>query len=292
MGELPMTTCFFASDLHGYTDRYQKLFSAIELDPPNLLLLGGDLLPPFIESLRREDLTGSDFVDGFLKQSFRELRQKLKKRYPSVFLILGNDDLRSEEESVQEAEKEGLWSYLHGRIVTFGSFTLAGYAFVPPTPFRIKDWERYDVSRFVDPGCIPPEEGSFSVPIPKREIIHQTIKNDLETLTTDMDFTNALFLFHSPPHNTTLDRAALDGQMVDHAPLDVHVGSIAIRRFLERTQPRVSLHGHVHESAELTGSWKGRIGRTYIFGAAHAGTELALVRFTLEHPEDATRELL
>jgi Icc-related predicted phosphoesterase len=98
-------------------------------------------------------------------------------------------------------------------------------------------------------------------------------------------------LFHSPPYQTKLDRAALDGKMVDHVPVDVHVGSIAIRRLIEARQPLVTLHGHIHESAELTGSWKDRIGRTHIFSAAHAGPELALVRFDTDDLEQATREL-
>ncbi len=287
-----MTTCFFASDLHGSTDRYQKLISAIEKEVPAIVFLGGDLLPPFIDSLRREEATGSDFIHGFLKQQFRRLQQTLKDRYPSIFLILGNDDPRIEEESIEEAGKNGLWTNLHGRVVAFGPFTLAGYACVPPSPFALKDWERYDVSRFVDPGCIPPEEGSFSLTVSKREISRQTIQTDLEQLTKGIDFVEAVFLFHSPPYDTILDRAALEGRMVDHAPLDVHVGSIAIRRFLERKQPLVSMHGHVHESVELTGSWKGQIGRTHILGAAHAGPELALVKFSLENPGEASRELL
>lgn len=40
-----------------------------------------------------------------------------------------------------------------------------------------------------------------------------------------------------------------------YAPMDVHVGSIALRRFIEARQPLLTLHGHVHESARLTGSW-------------------------------------
>ena len=98
-----------------------------------------------------------------------------------------------------------------------------------------------------------------------------------------------MFLFHTPPHETKLDRAALDGKMVDHVPLDLHVGSIAVRRFIEARQPLLTLHGHIHESARLTGSWRDRIGRTHLFSAAHDGPELALVRFDLEHPEGATR---
>ncbi|HUU04736.1 MAG TPA: hypothetical protein VMZ49_02545, partial [Patescibacteria group bacterium] len=74
-----------------------------------------------------------------------------------------------------------------------------------------------------------------------------------------------------------LDRAALDGRQVDSVPLDVHVGSIAIRRFIETRQPLVTLHGYVHESARLTGSWQEKIGRTFCFSAAHDGPELAVV---------------
>ncbi len=78
---------------------------------------------------------------------------------------------------------------------------------------------------------------------------------------------------------------------MDHAPVDVHVGSIAVRRFIEARQPLLTLHGHVHESARLTGTWQDRIGRTVCLSAAHDGPELALVRFDLERPGEATREL-
>ena len=80
--------------------------------------------------------------------------------------------------------------------------------------------------------------------------------------------------------------------MVDHVPLDVNVGSIAVKRFIESRQPLLTLHGHIHESARLTGSWRDRIGRTNLFSAAHDGPELCLVCFDLENPDDATRELV
>jgi Icc-related predicted phosphoesterase len=74
--------------------------------------------------------------------------------------------------------------------------------------------------------------------------------------------------------------------------VDVHVGSIAIARFLRDRQPRIALCGHVHESARLTGAWRDRVGRTHVFSAAHDGPELALVRFAPARPDDATRELI
>jgi Icc-related predicted phosphoesterase len=156
----------------------------------------------------------------------------------------------------------------------------------------LKDWEKYDVSRYVDPGCLSPEKGVRSIPVSAREIRLATIKQDLEQLTSEEDLSEAVFLFHSPPHRTLLDRAALDGKMVDHVPLDVHVGSIAIRRFIEARQPLITLHGHVHESARLTGHWRQILGTTLALSAANDGPELALVRFDPDEPGSATRDLL
>jgi Icc-related predicted phosphoesterase len=80
--------------------------------------------------------------------------------------------------------------------------------------------------------------------------------------------------------------------MIDNTPLDIHAGSIAIRRFIEKRQPLITLHGHIHESTRITGSWRERLGRTWAFSAAHEGAELALVRFDPTEPEKATRALI
>jgi len=101
-----------------------------------------------------------------------------------------------------------------------------------------------------------------------------------------------IFLFHSPPYKSNLDRADLDDKMVDHAPIDVHVGSIAIQRFIKKKQPLLTLHGHVHESTRITGYWKERFGKTHSFNAAHDGSELALVRFRTDDLGNATRVLI
>jgi Icc-related predicted phosphoesterase len=52
------------------------------------------------------------------------------------------------------------------------------------------------------------------------------------------------------------------------------------------------LHGHIHESARLTGNWQERIGKTVAFSAAHDGRELALVRFDPHELDRAIRELI
>jgi Icc-related predicted phosphoesterase len=104
--------------------------------------------------------------------------------------------------------------------------------------------------------------------------------------------TKTIFLFHSPPYHSCLDRADLHGKKVDHTPVDVHVGSVAIQRFIKSKQPLLTLHGHVHESAQITGWWKEKVDRTFSFTAAHDGPELAIVRFDTENLKNATRELI
>lgn len=286
-----MTRCFFASDLHGQSERYDKLWRAIVEDVPAAVFLGGDLLPSGL-GMFTLDPAHEDFVNDFLSPGFERVRQLLGTRYPEVFLILGNDDGRLQEAAFLDVAASGLWTYAHNRRCALSGYEVFGYAYVPPTPFRLKDWERYDVSRYIPPGCVSPEEGGRSVARPENEIKYSTIEKDLFALTGERDLANAVLLFHTPPYETALDRVANDGKMVDHVPLDLHVGSIAVRRLIEQRQPLVTLHGHIHESARLTGSWRDRIGRTHLFGAAHDGSELALVRFNLENPDGATRLLL
>ncbi|MGE5232974.1 MAG: metallophosphoesterase family protein [Acidobacteriota bacterium] len=288
---MPRTSCLFAADLHGDPARYGRLFTRATAEQPAAVLLGGDLLPGNAGMGAAPGL-GPDFLEDFLAPRLQELRGSAPVP-PRVILILGNDDLRSSEAAILDLEARGLLEYAHGRRLRLADFDLYGYACVPPTPFLLKDWERYDVSRYVDPGCVSPEEGRLSVPRPSREAKWGTIAADLEELApATRSLENAVFLFHAPPHDTHLDRAALDGRTVDHAPLDPHVGSIAIRRFIERRQPLLTLHGHIHESARLTGSWRDQIGRTIALSAAHDGPELALVRFELADPAGATRELI
>ena len=279
----------FASDLHGDLGRYETLFEEIRRRRPEAVLLGGDLLPPAMLQMSREaDPRHHEFIDRYLADRL----EALGPGRPRLLVILGNDDARAEEDGLVLLEDRGMLEYVHGRRVEVGDHAVVGYAYVPPTPFQLKDWERYDVSRFVDVGCVSPEEGRRTVPVSEREARWATIEDDLEELAADVVMPRTLFLFHSPPYRSRLDRAALDGQMVDHAPLDVHVGSIALRRFIEQWQPPITLHGHVHESARITGSWRDRIGATHCFGAAHDGPELALISFRPEAPERATRELL
>jgi uncharacterized protein len=284
--------CYFVTDLHGHSDRYNKLFRLIGEEQPEALFIGGDILPGGSGTYVSMDFSGKDFINGFLAEALRRLKDKLGDKYPEIFIILGNDDGRSAESAVVELEAQSLWKYIHNKRVSFGEFMLYGYAYVPPTPYRLKDWERYDVSRYDEHGTISPEHGSYTFPISDYDKRYTTIGKDIKALIRNDNLNKSIFLFHSPPYQTKLDRSDRDGIKIDHAPVDIHTGSIAIKRFIEKYQPLLTLHGHIHESTRLTGSWIDRIGRTCCFNAAHDGPELSLIRFDPTNLENASRELL
>ena len=108
------------------------------------------------------------------------------------------------------------------------------------------------------------------------------------------DPARAVFNFHVPPIASGLDDAPmLDDQLTVQQSLGQvkfgPAGSTAVRTAIETTQPLLSLHGHIHESAGIR-----RIGRTiainpgsdYVTGALNG----ALV--TLERDKVATHQLV
>lgn len=285
-----MYNCFFVSDLHGHKIRYQKLFFKIETELPDVVLIGGDFLPNIFS---REDIDELDcFINDYFIPRLTLLKGKLNDKYPIILIIFGNDDPKIEESKIYEAEKLELLYYINNRKFSFRGYDFYGYSYIPPSPFLLKDWEKYDVSRYVEPGSISPEEGFTTVEISSEDKKNSTIKNDLALLAGDNDLSKSVFLFHSPPYRTGLDKLRLKNEFYDDAPVDPHVGSIAIEKFIKERKPMMTLHGHIHESAVVTGKWKEMINNTCCINGSHEGAELALIRFNLENPCAAERELL
>ena len=263
------------------------------VERPDVVFLGGDFMDGPLRAFAAANPRISDFLGDYLVPRLLEVKREMGADWPRVLLILGNDDGRFIESAILDAAVRGCWTYAHDRRIALSENLFAfGYSFVPPSPFMLKDWERYDVSRFVDPGCVSPEEGRMSVSVEEHVRRYSTIAQDLDSLAGTYSVERSIFLFHAPPYQTALDRAALDGRRIDSAPVDVHVGSIAIQRFITDRQPMLTLHGHVHESTHITGQWHARIGETHLFGGAHDGPELALIRFDTQDLPSAERLLL
>lgn len=276
--------CYFVSDIHGSESRYKKLFAEIERERPAAVFFGGDLLPHGYMA----SSDGKDFLNDFLLTEFRNMKTNMGDGYPRIFLIMGNDDVRCAEAVFIEAQKEELWEYLHLKISALGKYAVYGYTCVPPTPFKLKDWERYDVDLTLKDRSIAPEMGIHTTTFNINEIRSRTIAADLQDLTGNEDLRQAIMMIHTPPNKTNLDRLGWPGIPEENR----HVGSVALRRLIENRQPLMVLCGHIHESPAVTGSWRDKIGDTFCFSAAHDGPELALVKFDPADPASAVRVLL
>jgi len=77
---------------------------------------------------------------------------------------------------------------------------------------------------------------------------------ELEPMLEDLiakvkDKSNAIFNFHVPPYGFALDLAPeLSRDLVQAADRKIHVGSKAVTKMIEKYQPLIGLHGHIHES--------------------------------------------
>lgn len=73
-----------------------------------------------------------------------------------------------------------------------------------------------------------------------------------------------------------------------------NVGSIAIRLFIEKSQPYLTLHRHIHETVGVSGKYKENAGKTISLtsGNHNIGDKLALLVFDLYHPDKAERKIV
>jgi uncharacterized protein len=96
-----------------------------------------------------------------------------------------------------------------------------------------------------------------------RELDDDELERRLEKLAAQVRRPErAIFNFHVPPARTAIDKApALDGSLkpvVKGGTVQMQsVGSEGVRRVLERYEPMLGLHGHIHESRGAV-----RLGRT------------------------------
>ncbi|HKM79324.1 MAG TPA: metallophosphoesterase [Candidatus Bathyarchaeia archaeon] len=168
-------------------------------------------------------------VENWLELSRSLLANSQKKMY----LLLGNDDPRDVLDAIRSGTNENIID------VNEKNFTLGcgiegiGVPFSNVTPWKL-------------PGDVPEDE----------------LQSKIEKLASGVqDIPHSIFLIHVPPVDTAIDEAPLLEDLkikVDVTGIKTtHVGSIAVRSAIEKFQPMLSLHGHIHESRGVA-----RIGKT------------------------------
>jgi Icc-related predicted phosphoesterase len=253
-----MMLVLFASDLHGKSVFYEQLVALIREENPALLLLGGDLLP---KRGRGENLL--TIQKEFIRQELGVFFDRVHEVDPSIDigLMLGNDDLMSVRDDFSVWVDQGLFHWLErNEWITPSGWHVAGFDLVPETPFRLKDLERRDGPedpiqypgvhsvRSTNNGYEPTDTQDWflSQPSVSEELAHLRLTGPPE---------RTIFVSHTPPYNTPLD-ITVEGK---------HVGSRAVRSFVEKNQPLLALHGHIHEAFHVSGVYVTEIGKTACF---------------------------
>ncbi len=272
----------FTADLHGHKGLYDQLFDVAKQEETDAILIGGDMLPKEGDFLKLFNLQ-KDFVRRFLKSYLKKIRSE--RLETEIYAMLGNDDWVGNLPFMEELQSQGLLKLLHRRKYPLTEdFEIIGYGNVPPTPFSIKDSERIDL-----PG-VPLEPQTYSAFVSSPSGIkpinpfdyfrsNTTMEEELDDLPIPQSYEKTIYMFHAPPFQTHLD------QLYEGRP----IGSRAIRQFIERHQPLLTLHGHIHESPSQSGNYLDRIGQTICINPGQSGEKLHAVIFDLDRVEETIR---
>ena len=267
-----MPRIFFATDLHGSEMCWRKFLNAAKFYDADVLICGGDMtgkaIVPIVEENGHFTLTmggqtqtvTSDQVsdvEGQIRRKgyyplrmtverLHELEQHPERRAETfqvvmlegvqrwmemakdklggsgvrIFVCPGNDDEMEVDDVVRKSEMVQLGE---GQMLEIDGFTMISTGWSNHTP-----WNTH------------------------REETEEHLGERIEAMAKQVpDQSRAIFNLHCPPFKSGLDEApAIDADLkLLHGGRALRpVGSTAVRQAIEKHQPLLSLHGHIHES--------------------------------------------
>lgn len=268
-------TLFYAGDIHGSEKCFRKFVNAAKFYQVDALILGGDIsgkaLVPLVENddgtvkarflgtdhiLRNEEevetLKQAIRFNGFYPFEIRE--EKLRElsgdevSRQSYFDQIMADELRrwvnlADERLSEQGTRCLIMPGNDDEVFTGGVIDEAEYVVNPD--LRVTDMGPFQVLSVGYSNITP-----WNSP---REMTEEQLDAEIQRLEQDLDSARPLVLnLHVPPYDTGLDYAPElrdDLSIVGGSnPNMVPVGSRAVRDAIDRLQPVLSVHGHIHES--------------------------------------------
>ena len=269
---MPSQRILFTSDLHANAALYAELVECVHALRPRIILLGGDLFGGDPREQTR-------FARGPFEETLAELNAA---GVTGVGILPGNDDWSAPLRALHDSDYREILHFVAERPWNLeNGANIVGYGFTPLTPFSVKDFEKLDHYR---PDKIQALEanasgvatsGDDAVAAVSRPLDGtESIEKDLAALDAHVTGGRTVFLSHCPPRNTQLDLA-----------YGRHAGSQALRDFLVRTQPAISLHGHVSQVEQRHGVFAEWLHDTLVVNPGQ-GTSLHAVHFDPERPSE------
>jgi len=265
------TRIYYATDIHGSDICWKKFINAGKFYQADVIILGGDItgkaIIPIIEKgncyeasfegrkwvVPKEKVheleqiinnkgyyvyhTSMDEVEElnsnakkrdklFIELMIRKLRkwiefadERLKDSDIKCFVCPGNDDMPEIDPIFEESE-----TIIHAgeKVVEVdGYHEMLGLGWVNPSPWKtFKECNEEELRRKID------------------ELVSQVRNID-----------TCIFNLHAPPYGTGLDSAPqIDKTLKSNPRVLVPVGSQAVLHAIEKYQPLLGLHGHIHEA--------------------------------------------
>jgi hypothetical protein len=272
-----MLRIFYVTDIHGSEVCWRKFLNAGPFYGANVVIVGGDItgkaMVPIVERGGRWETTMFEqHVTLDSEDAVRAVEAKILNRgyYPIRVSEEEYRHMQQDEDAVDKRFKEVM---LEGteRWIAMADDRLAGKgirAIVCPA-----NDDMFEIDPILKSGHLvefggedPIDVGGFDMvsygwtnPTPWdtfRELPEDELGRRIDKIVDRVtDPGRTIFNFHAPPYGSGLDEApALDADMNIKAGGRAlrPVGSTSVKAAIERAQPVLSLHGHIHESKGAT----------------------------------------
>lgn len=311
----PAFRLFFATDVHGSDRCFRKFLAAASAYEANALVLGGDVagkaMVPIVPKTSAtyafafqgaEEMVSADELEDV------ERRIKFNGFYPRVTDASEMQRMTEDPEYVARLFEETIAAQVTGWC-ELAAERLADDVRCIITPGnddpRVIDGVLARASKVECPELATVELGPVWLASlgntnrtpwdTDREFDEPELARQIREMVEPVEARGPLiFNFHCPPLGSGLDTALkLDGDfrpVLDHGnPVEIGVGSSAVREAIELYQPVAGLHGHIHESAGAM-----RIGRTWCFnpGSEYGSGALKGLILDLDENGDVCGHLL
>ena len=266
-----MTRVFFATDIHGSEKCWLKFLKSSQFYKADVCILGGDITGKMVVPLIQQPngnyvssvfgkptvikkdkiqehvkqvrnlgtypyLTTQKEVDDLLANSEKQTElfmrlmretvekwieladEQLKALKTKHFLCPGNDDRLEIDPTISRAK---YLSNVEGMVINIDeSHEMINSGWSNPTPWKTP-----------------------------RECSEADLRNKIDGMASQVkQMETCICQLHVPPHASGLDNAPELKDMRPNLSKTVPVGSIAVRDAIEKYQPMLGLHGHIHES--------------------------------------------
>ncbi len=267
-----MPKIFFATDLPGSETCWKKFLNAAKFYGADVLICGGDMTGKAIVPVVSEDGHFSVALGGEQQtvpaEQVGEVEATIRRKgyYPLRMSVERLRELDADADKRAECFQEVMLDGVE-RWMGMASEKLRGSGvrcFVCPgnddemevdEVVRRSDYVELGEGRMIDVDGFSMISTGWSNPTPwktHREDSEEQLAERIEAMASQIpDASRAIFNLHCPPYKSGLDEApAIDADLkLLHGGRALRpVGSTAVRQAIEKHQPLLSLHGHIHES--------------------------------------------